>query len=116
MPLGDAASRVLQCSLQIVQQELTLARVELAQKLPATGRALIELIFATALLALAAICLAGAAIWALAEYVFGFDYVFAGFAAVAGVLAAVGAPLAWRAMHRVRSVGAPVPTAALRQA
>jgi TRAP-type C4-dicarboxylate transport system permease small subunit len=114
--LGEAAGRVLECTLEIVQQEVALARLELVQKLPATGRALLELILATVLLTLAGIALVGAAIWALAEYVFGFHYVFAGFAVMAGVLLAIGVPMAWRALRRARRAGSPLPTAALRQA
>jgi len=33
-PLADAASRVVDCTLDIVQAELELARLELVQKLP----------------------------------------------------------------------------------
>jgi TRAP-type C4-dicarboxylate transport system permease small subunit len=107
---------VFECTLQIVQQEMSLARLELAQKLPATGRALLELILATVMITLAGVALLGAAVWALAEYVFGFQHVFAGFAVMAGVLLAIGVPMALRALRRARAMGAPLPTAALRQA
>lgn len=115
-PLADATGRVVECTLAIVQQELELARVEVVEKLPATGRALVRLALAAVIVVLGGILVVMAVVWALAEYVFGFQDVWASFALVAVLLLALGAYLGAGALRRARTTGPPLPTAAIRQA
>ncbi len=115
-PLADATGRVVECTLSIVQQELELARIEVVEKLPATGRALVRLVMAAVIVVLGGILVVMAVVWALAEYVFGFQDVWASFALVAALLLAIGGYLGAGALRRARTTGPPLPTAAIRQA
>jgi uncharacterized membrane protein YqjE len=114
--LPDAASRVVESTLKIVQQELELARLELVEKLPKLGGGLLRLVISALLIALGGLLAVLAVIWALADYVFGFQHVWASFAVVAAVLLLVGFAVATGALRRARAAGLPMPTAAIRQA
>lgn len=114
--LVDATSRVVDCTLTIVQQELELARLELLEKLPKLGGGLVRLAAAALLRGFGALLIVLALIWALADYVFGFEHVWASFAVVSAGLLLVGFFLATSALRRARAAGPPLPTAALRQA
>lgn len=92
--LVDATSRVVDCTLTIVQQELELARLELLEKLPKLGGGLVRLAAAALLLGFGALLIVLALVWALADYVFGFEHVWASFAVVAAGLLLAGFVLA----------------------
>lgn len=113
---ADAASRVVDCTLTIVQQELELARLELVEKLPKLGGGLVRLAVSVLLLGFGGLLAVLALIWALADYVFGVEHVWASFAVVAAGLLLTGFSLATSALRRARAVGPPLPMAALRQA
>lgn len=114
--LIDAAGRVVDKSVTIVQEEVELARLELVEKLPALGRDLIKLVLAAVLAAIGLVLLVLALAWSLADYVFGFEHVWASFALLAVLLLGPAAVLGLGALRNARKTGAPVPTAALRQA
>ncbi|MGI8712113.1 MAG: phage holin family protein [Solirubrobacteraceae bacterium] len=113
---ADAASRVVDSTLTIVQQELELARLELVEKLPKLGGGLVRLAISALLLGFGGLLAVLALIWALADYVFGFEHVWASFAVVAAALLLIGSYLAASALRRARAAGPPLPMAALRQA
>lgn len=115
-PLADAASRVVDRTLVIVQQEVELARLELVEKLPALGRDLLRLVLSVFIVGFAGVLAVLAVVWALADYVFGFQHVWASFAVVAAALLLIGGVLGMGALRRAREAGPPVPSAALRQA
>ena len=114
--LADSAGRVVESTLAIIQQEFELARIEMVDKLPRLGGGIGRLALSIGLVAFGAILAVGAVIWALADYVFGFQHVWASFAVVGGVLLIAGGLLARSAWNRARAVGPPIPTAAVRQA
>jgi uncharacterized membrane protein YqjE len=115
-PLTDSAGRVVDATLAIIQQELELARLELVDKLPKLGGGIVRLGLSLSLVLLGGLLAVMAVVWALADYVFGFQHVWASFAVVGGALLIVGAFLARSALARARAAGPPIPTAALRQA
>lgn len=114
--LIDAAGRVVDKSLTIVQEEVELARLEIVEKLPALGRDLVKLVLAAVLAVIALVLVVLAVAWALADYVFGFEHVWASFAVLALFLLIPAAGLALGALRGARRTGAPLPTAAIRQA
>ena len=114
--LIDAAGRIVDKSVTIVQEEVELTRLELVEKLPALGRDLVRLVFAVVLGVLGLVLLVFALVWLLADYVFGFEHVWASFALLAVLLLGPAAVLGIGALGHARRTGAPVPTAALRQA
>jgi uncharacterized membrane protein YcjF (UPF0283 family) len=110
----DAATRVLDSTLSIAQEELELARLEIVQKLPRLGRSVFSLLLA-GFLALFGLLLALAAIaWLLGEEVFQ-PHIWLGFAVTAAVVLAAAAYLALGALRQAKG-SVPLPTAALRQA
>lgn len=114
--LIDAAGRLIDSSLAIAQDELELARLELVEKLPLLGRDLLKLAVAAALGVIGAILATLAVAWLLADYVFGFEHVWASFALLALVLLVPAGLLASRAVRGAIATGVPVPKSALRQA
>jgi uncharacterized membrane protein YqjE len=112
--LADAASRVIDLSLRMAQAELERAGLELVDKLPALGRGVVKLVVGAALIAFGGLLIVSALVWLLADYVFGFQHVWASFAVVAVVVLLAGAYLAVSALHAARAVGARVPSAAIR--
>ena len=113
--LADAASRVIDQSLKIAQQELELARVELVEKLPVLGTQLVALAAAAALALVGLILVVEAVAWFLARYVWGFTDVWISFVVLAVVVLVPAALIANRALRRARATGPPVPSAAIRQ-
>ncbi len=112
--LADAAGRIADVSLQIVQDELELARLEIVDKIPKIGGSIVRLLIGAVLVGFGGLLAVLAVIWALADYVFGFNHVWASFAVVAAAVILVGAVLAFGALRAARAVGAPVPSAAVR--
>ncbi len=115
-PLTDSATRVVDATLAIIQQELELARLELVDKLPKLGGGIVRLALAAVLVMFGGMFAVLPVVWALADYVFGFQHVWASFAVGGGVLLIVAAYLARIALARARAAGPPISTAALRQA
>jgi len=114
--LLDAAGRIVDRSLTIVQEELELTRLELVEKLPALGRDLVRLLFAVVLGTIGLLLAVLAFAWLLADYVFGFEHVWASFALLSALLLVPAALIGLRALRNARRTGSPMPTAALRQA
>ncbi len=108
--------RVVDESLTIAHDELELARIELVEKLPALGGDLVRLAVAAVLAAVGLMLGTLAIAWLLADYVFGIQHVWAGFAVLAAVVLIPAAVLASGAIRRARATGPPVPSKALRHA
>jgi uncharacterized membrane protein YqjE len=114
--LADSASRIVDRSLTIVQEELELARIELVEKMPLLGRELIMLIAAAVLAVIGGMLFTLGVAWFLARYVFGFTDVWASFLILAAVVLVPAFLIGKGALRRARVVGPPIPTAAIRQA
>lgn len=114
--LIDAAGRVVDKTVTIAQEEFELARLEIVEKVPALGRNLLRLVVAGLLAVVGLILLVLALAWLLADYVFGTEHVWAGFAVLAAVVLVPAAVIGLGALRSARKTGAPVPTKALAQA
>lgn len=114
--LIDAAGRVVDKTVTIAQEEFELARLEIVEKVPALGRNLLRLVVAGLLAVVSLILLVLALAWLLADYVFGTEHVWAGFAVLALVVLVPAAIIGLGALNSARKTGPPVPAKALAQA
>ncbi|MHB8657318.1 MAG: hypothetical protein ACYC91_05090 [Solirubrobacteraceae bacterium] len=79
------------------------ARIVDATLLPKLGGGILRLVLAISMIVFGGLLAMLAVIWALADYVFGFEHVWASFAVVAGVLLIAGAYFARSALARARA-------------
>lgn len=114
--LIDAAGRVVEKTVTIAQEEFELARLEIVEKVPALGRNLLRLVVAGLLAVVSLVLLVLALAWLLADYVFGTEHVWAGFAVLALVVLVPAVIIGLGALNSARKTGPPVPTKALAQA
>jgi len=111
----DAVERVADHSVHIVQDELTLARIEMVEKLPILAGGLTKAIIGLAATLTGLLLGSFALAFLLADYVFG-DHLWPGFALLAVALLGAAFLLTRRAWSESKEALPPVPTEAIDQA
>lgn len=111
----DAVERVADHSMHILQDELTLARLEMVEKLPLLAGGLVRAVLGVATALIGLLLGSFAIAFVLADYVFG-DHLWAGFAVVAVLLLVVAVVLVRLAWSKSQAAMPPVPTQAIDQA